>query len=57
MLYVRRQTIAKIPAWREWTFATKLVLAARLVEWIATIVKQTGKTLWGVVDGGYVNPS
>jgi len=51
MLYVCRQTIAKIPAWREWTFATKLVLAARLVEWIATIVKQTGKTLWGVVDG------
>jgi len=54
MLYVRRQTIAKIPAWREWTFATKLVLAARLVEWIASIVRQAGKTLWVVVDGGYV---
>ncbi len=34
-------------------FATKLVLAARLVEWIAPIVKQAGKTLWVVVDGGY----
>jgi hypothetical protein len=54
MLYVRRQTMAKIPAWRGWTFATKLVLAARLVEWIAPIVKKAGKTLWVVVDGGYV---
>ena len=54
MLYVRRQTIAKIPKWRGWTFATKLVLAARLVEWLAPLVKQAGKTLWIVVDGGYV---
>lgn len=54
MLYVRRQTIAKIPKWRDWTFATKLILAARLVEWIAPIVKQAGKTLWIVIDGGYV---
>jgi hypothetical protein len=54
MLYVRRKTMAKIPKWRNWTFATKLVLAARLVEWMAPIVKQAGKTLWIVVDGGYV---
>ncbi len=54
MLYVRRKTMAKIPKWRGWTFATKLVLAARLVEWMAPIVKQAGKTLWIVVDGGYV---
>jgi hypothetical protein len=54
MLYVRHKTMAKIPKWRDWTFATKLVLAARLVEWIAPIVKQAGKTLWIVVDGGYV---
>jgi len=53
MLYVRQKTMAKIPKWRGWAFATKLVLAARLVEWIAPIVKQAGKTLWGVVDGGY----
>jgi hypothetical protein len=53
MLYVRRKTMAKIPKWRGWTFATKLVLAARLVEWIVPIVKQAGKTLWIVVDGGY----
>ena len=54
MLYVRQKTMAKIPKWRGWTFATKLVLAARLVEWIAPLVKQAGKTLWIVVDGGYV---
>jgi hypothetical protein len=54
MLYVRRKTMAKIPQWRGWTFATKLVLAAQLVEWAAPIVKQAGKTLWIVVDGGYV---
>ena len=54
MLYVRRRTMAEIPKWRGWTFASKLVLAARLVEWIAPIVKQAGKTLWIVVDGGYV---
>lgn len=54
MLYVRRKTMAKIPPWRNWTFATKLVLAARLVEWIAPIVKQARKTLSVVVDGGYV---
>jgi hypothetical protein len=53
MLYVRRQTIATIPKWRDWTFATKLILGARLVEWIARILKQAGKTLWVVVDGGY----
>jgi len=52
MLYVRRKTMAKIPKWRGWTFATKLVLAARLVEWIAPLVKQAGKTLWIVVDDG-----
>lgn len=54
MLDVRRKTMARIPKWRGWTFATKLVLAARLVEWMAPIVKQAGKTLWIVVDGGYV---
>jgi hypothetical protein len=53
MLYVRRKTMDKIPKWRGWSFATKLVLAARLVEWLAPIVKQAGKTLWIVVDGGY----
>jgi hypothetical protein len=53
LLYVRQKTIAKIPRRRGWKFATKLSLAAQLVEWIAPIVKRAGKTLWIVVDGGY----
>jgi hypothetical protein len=53
LLYVRQKTIAKIPRHRGWKFATKLTLAARLVEWIAPFVKRAGKTLWVVVDGGY----
>jgi hypothetical protein len=53
MLYVREKTIPTIPKKRGWRFHTKLELAARLVEWIASLVKQAGKTLWVVVDGGY----
>jgi hypothetical protein len=53
MLYVRQKTIASIPRRRGWRFATKLVLAARLVEWMASIVHAAGKKLWVVVDGGF----
>ena len=54
MLYVRKQTIAKIPRHRLWyPFATKLQLAARLVEWVVPLLKSAGKTVWVVVDGGY----
>ena len=54
LLYVRQQTLASIPKSRRWgRFATKLQLAARLAEWLVPIVKQAGKTVWLVVDGGY----
>jgi len=53
MLYVRQKTMATIPRWRGWRFATKLQLAARLVEWIVPILKESGKTVWIVIDGGY----
>ena len=54
MLYVRQQTMATIPKSRGWQrFATKLQLAARLVEWIVPMLKQAGKTVWIVIDGGY----
>jgi hypothetical protein len=54
LLYVRQQTIAKIPKSRSWgRFATKLQLAARLVEWIMPLLKNAGRTVWLVVDGGY----
>ncbi len=52
MLYVRKQT--KIPKSRRWhRFATKLQLAARLVEWIVPMLKKAEKTVWVVIDGGY----
>jgi hypothetical protein len=54
MLYVRKKTMASIPKKRRWSrFATKLQLAARLVEWIVPILKNAGKTVWVVIDGGY----
>ncbi len=54
MLYVRHRTMGSIPRERRWQrFATKLQLAARLVEWIVPILKEAGKTVWIVVDGGY----
>ena len=55
MLYVRQQTLATIPQSRGWPrFATKLQLAARLVEWIVPLLKKAGKIVWIVIDGGYV---
>lgn len=53
MLYVREQTLSKIPEHRGWKFATKLELAAELVEWLALWLQIAKKTLWVVVDGGY----
>ena len=54
MLYVRQQTMATIPKSRRWQrFATKLQLAARLVEWIVPLLKKAGKAVWIVIDGGY----
>ncbi|MBN2293283.1 MAG: transposase, partial [Pirellulales bacterium] len=54
MLYVRKRTMEMIPKVRNWhRFATKLQLAARLVEWVVPILKKAGKTVWIVVDGGY----
>lgn len=53
MLYVRRKTIDKLCEKTPWKFATKLELAARMVEWLARIAQQAGKTVWVAVDGFY----
>lgn len=53
MLYVRAKDIGKIPKKYKWPFQTKLILAARLVEWAANIVQAAGKSLWIVADGAY----
>ncbi len=53
-LYVRQQTMATIPKSRRWQrFASKLRLAARLVEWIVPLLKRAGKIAWIVIDGAY----
>jgi hypothetical protein len=53
ILYVRAKDIGKIPKKYKWPFQTKLILAARLVEWAAKIVQAAGKSLWIVADGAY----
>lgn len=53
MLYVRQRTIARVPPCRGWRFRTKLDLAAKLLEWLAGLLKNAGKSLWVVVDGFY----
>jgi len=54
LLYVRQRTMATIPKRRRWPrFASKLQLAARLVEWSVPLLKQARKTVWVVIDGGY----
>ena len=53
MLYVRQKTLPRIPKHRGWQFRTKLELAARLLEWLAKLLKNAGKTLWVAVDGFY----
>jgi hypothetical protein len=46
--------MATIPKERRWPrFATKLQLAARLVEWVVALLKGAGKEVWVVIDGGY----
>ena len=58
MLYVRKRTMETIPRKRHWyRFATKLQLAARLVEWAVPLLKNAGKTVWVVIDGGYTKAS
>jgi hypothetical protein len=52
-LYVRRQTLPSIPKGRNWTFRTKLELAAKLVAWAAPVLKTAGKAVWITADGFY----
>jgi len=53
MLYVRQRTLARIPRCRSWRFRTKLDQAALLLEWLAKLAQNAGKTVWVVVDGFY----
>jgi hypothetical protein len=52
-LYVRAKHVPELPTEREWTFQTKLALAAAQLHWLATWVGHHFKERWVFVDGGY----
>lgn len=54
LLYVRQKNLKSIAPWYKVKFQTKLQQAADLVEWVAQALIGLGKTLWIVVDGGFV---
>lgn len=55
-LYIRKKDLGKLFVLDrpKFPFKTKLELAADLIEWGADWLRFLGKTLWVVVDGGYV---
>jgi len=53
LMYVKAKDIPKLEGRCDWTFRTKLELAAELVEWAKNIVDASGKPLWVVADGAY----
>lgn len=53
-LYVRQKDISSIVPWSGIKFETKLQQAAWLIRWLAGWLKNAGKKLWVVVDGGYL---
>ncbi len=52
-LYIRRGDVAKLPKGSDWTFRTKLALAAELIQWLAFWTQKWGRALWLVCDGAY----
>lgn len=52
-LYVRQCDVAKLPAWYDWKFQTKLEQAADLVVQATAALKKAGKQVWVVADGAY----
>ena len=52
-LYVKKKDIAALAQWYPWQFATKLQLAAEMLERAVPILQAAGKCVWVVVDGAY----
>jgi hypothetical protein len=52
-LYVRQKDVAKLPKRYAWEFRTKLTLAVELLREVLHWVRDLGKAVWIVVDGGY----
>lgn len=54
MLYVRQKNLKSIAPWSKVKFQTKLEQAVDLVVWLVRTLACLEKTVWIVVDGGYV---
>ena len=54
MLYVRQKNLKSIAPWYKVKFQTKLDQAVDLVVWLVRTLACLEKTVWIVVDGGYV---
>lgn len=52
-LYVRAKDIETIPPEDNWTFRTKLELAAMLISWLQVWVAAKAKPIWLLMDGAY----
>ncbi len=52
-LYVREKDVAKLPKHYDWTFQTKLKLAADLVLSAVETLQNAEKEVWAVADGAY----
>jgi hypothetical protein len=53
LLYIRAKDIAKLTKHYQWSFRTKLELAAELARWLKVWLSNLDKELWLVVDGAY----
>jgi DDE superfamily endonuclease len=54
MMYVREKSLKSIPPHYKVKFQTKLEQAVDLVVWLVRVLSDLEKTVWIVVDGGYV---
>jgi hypothetical protein len=54
-LYIRKKDIPKLPRDIEWTFRTKLELAAEMITWIGAEAVGRTQRPWVAVDGAYAN--
>ena len=52
-LYLRQKDLSKLPPWYQWTFQTKLELAADLIAWLVDWLRPGEKPVWLAADGFY----
>jgi hypothetical protein len=52
-LYIRQADLGKLPPPTQWTFQTKLQLAADLIAWLGDWLRPEGQPVWLTADGFY----